>query len=214
MNPRPRSAGTAGIAAGVALIIIFLLFMTSGITPETFMDPAKALPYVQEGGARLRTIALIGVATTALATVFLAGLAAKLQAKTPTRAAATLYFGILGNVGHGIGSVAYWLGVPMFAMMSARDQVAASHAWGAFTAITNGYDGFGNASIGLSLLAAGSAAVAEGALPAGLAWVGIVGGLATLALVLWPAMSAAFPVSLILTAVFLAWAGNELRKGK
>lgn len=214
MSPRPQSAGTAGIAAGVTLAIIFILFLTSGVTPATFMDPEQALSFVRDSGGRLRTIAFFGAVTTALATVFVAGLAARLQAKTPTRATATLYFGILGNAGHGIGSLAFWFGVPMFAAVAARDQVAATHAWGAFAAITNGYDGFGNFGIGLSLLMAGWAIISEKALPTSLGWVGAVGGVATLALLFWPNAQLAFLASLVLTVLFLVWAGNELRKGK
>lgn len=214
MGPRSQSAGTAGIVAGVTLAVIFILFLTSGITPATFMDPTQALQYVRAGGARLRSIAFFGAATVALATVFVAGLAARLQAKTPTRATATLYFGILGNAGHGIGSLAFWFGVPMFAAVAAQDAVAASHAWGAFTAITTGFDGFGNFGIGLSLLMAGWAIISEHALPAGLGWVGVLGGVATLALLFWRNSQVAFLASLVLTVLFLVWAGSELRKGK
>ena len=112
MIPRQQSAGTFGILAGISLAILFFMFFTSGATPETFTDPAKALPYVSQNAGRLRAIAAFAVMTVAFAVIFVAGLAAKLRDRTPTRATGVLYFGLLGLVGHGLGALLFWVGAP------------------------------------------------------------------------------------------------------
>jgi hypothetical protein len=106
MIPRQQSAGTAGIVAGISLAILFLLYITSGATPETFADPAKALPFVAQNTSRLRAIAVFDVITLAFAVLFTAGLAGKLRDKTPTRATGVLYFVILGAAGYGVDALA------------------------------------------------------------------------------------------------------------
>src|SRR5262249_50819588 len=184
MNPRPQSAGITGILAGIALVGEFTLFAISGFPGAAFSDPAAALPYLRDGGALLRAAVLFGAAGVAFSTVFFAGLAARLYAKTPTLAVATLYFAIVGSVGHGLVALPFWLGVPFFTDLAARDQLAAANAWGAFVAITSGAEGFGNLFLALSLLTAGWAIVSEKALPVSLGWISLIGGVATVVRVL------------------------------
>jgi len=95
MAPRMQSAGTAGIVAGIALAVAFVLFLTSGLT-QVLGDPAKALDYFTKNAGRLQLMTALFVITVAFAVVFVVGLAAKLHDRTPTRASATLYFGLLG----------------------------------------------------------------------------------------------------------------------
>ena len=86
MNPRTQSAGTCGIVAGIALAIAFLLFISSGATPSTFADPAKALDFIGKNTSRLRLAIAFSLITIAFATVFLAGeveVAVPAQPETP-----------------------------------------------------------------------------------------------------------------------------------
>jgi hypothetical protein len=211
MIPRQQSAGTSGILAGISLAILFLLFFTSGATMETFMDPAQALPYATANQGRLRAIALFATITVALAVFFTAGLAGKLRDKTPTRATGVLYFGILGLVGHGLSALLNWLGLPTLTTYAVKDQVAASHAWVAISALSATFDGFGNLFIGLSILLAGWAIVAAGGMSSALGWYGVVAGILTLFAILMPGVQLLFLLSIVLPIVWLLWAGNSLR---
>jgi hypothetical protein len=217
MDPRlQRSAGIAGVLAGIALTAEFALFLVSGFAPQTFSDAAQALPFLQDHGAYLRAAAVLGAVGVALTTLLLVGLAARLQARAPMRSAATLYLGLLGNVGDGLVAFSFWLGIPVFVALAARDQAAAMNSWGAFIALTNGFGGLGNFLLGSSLLAAGWAILARRALPAGLGWIGIIAGVATVTRVfaantpLDALAGAAFFLSLVLTIAFRLWAGVAL----
>src|SRR6266487_3819204 len=178
MNPKLRIAGIAGILTGVALAGEFIFFLISGYSPETFNNPATALTFLRDRGVYLRIAVLFGAAGVAFRTIYIAGLATRLQANTPTRAVATLYFGILGGVGHGLVALSFYSGIPMFVALASRDP-AAANAWGAFTAITSGFEGFGDFLLGLVLLLAGWAIISQRALPVGLGWVGVLAGIAS-----------------------------------
>lgn len=211
MIPRQQTAGTSGIIAGVTLAILFFLYITSGATMQTFTDPANALPYVTANAGRLRAIALFALITIAFAVFFTAGLAAKLRDKAPTRATGVLYFGILGLVGHGIAALMFWSGVPALVAHAAKDQVAASHAWVAFNAVTGSLDGFGNLFVGLSILLAGWAIVATGGMSSAIGWYGVVAGAITALAVVAPANQLIFLGSFVLPIIWLLWVGNTLR---
>lgn len=220
MNLKSQIAGLAGILAGIGLAVELALFMTSGWTPETFGDPAAALAFLQGSGTHLRAAALVGAINLVFTTVLVAGLAARLQATTPTRAAATLYFGLIGIGAHGLVPLGLWLGVPMFVELAYRDQQAAANAWGGFAAFLSGAGGLGYLFLGLSMLATGWAAVSEKALPVFLGWVGLVAGAASVVNVLAAETpvdalaSAAFLPALLFSIVFRVWAGYELWKGE
>ncbi len=214
MVPRQQSAGTLGIVAGSALAVLFLLYITSGASPQTFADPAKALPFVTQNAGRLRAIAALAVITVAAATFFVAGLAAKLRDKTPTRATGVLYFGILGLAGHGLNALLTLLGGPAVAAHAAADQVAASHAWVAINALSASLDGFGNLFIGLSILLAGWAITSAGAMSSALGWYGVVTGAVTLLAGVAPGSMLLVVGSFVLPIIWLLWVGNTLRTGK
>src|SRR3989442_12838146 len=144
MNPRTQSAGTCGIVAGIALAIAFLLFISSGATPATFADPAQALDFIGKNTSRLRLAIAFSLITIAFATVFLAGLAAKLRDKTPTRATAEPYLGVLGLVGHAVGSMLVGTSAPLVVPYAGKDQVAASHASVAGAAVAGAAGWLGN----------------------------------------------------------------------
>lgn len=211
MVPRMQTAGMAGIAAGVALAIGFILFMTSGLTFEAFADPAQGLKFVTDNAARVRLMTVFFIITIAFAVVFVAGLAAKLRDKTPTRATATLYFGLLGLVGHGLGALLFWSAAPALVARAAADQVAASHAWVAFVATDNAADGFGVLFISLSMLMAGWAALTSKALGTSLAWYGILAGVVGLVNFLVPGNEILGLGGFVLPIIWLVWAGSALR---
>jgi Domain of unknown function (DUF4386) len=208
MSPRARAAGIAGVLAGLGLIGEFVLFTVSGSRPSTLQHASTALPFLQEHGTAIRAAALLGAANAALAVIFLAGLAARLHAKAPTLAVATLYFGIIGAAGDALVAISLWLGTPSFTQLAASDHPAASPAWEAFAAVINAFGGFGNLFLGLSLLAAGSAIASTKALPATVGWIALIAGAATLARIL--GLDPAFLVSLILATVFRIWTGIHL----
>src|SRR6266571_5641518 len=157
--PNVRAAGIAGILAGVALAGEFVFFGLSSFNQSTFNDPSTALPFLRDHGVYVRVAVLFGATGIVLTLVFLAGLAAVLREKAPTLSVGTLLFGIVGNVGDGLVALSFWIGIPLFVTLAGRDQSAAQNGWGAFTALTGGYQGFGNLFLGLSLVAAGWAIV-------------------------------------------------------
>ncbi len=209
MMPRQQTAGTLGILAGISLAILFVLFLTSGATtPQKLADPAQALPFLQANAGRLKTIAIFDVLTIGLAVVFVAGLAAWLREKTPTRATAVLYFGILGVAGYGLGGLLWWTGVP--GILATTDQVAASHAWVAVNQVNNALTGFGDLFIGLSILLAGWAIVGGGK-SAALGWYGVIAGIVVVLAFLAPQVPILFPATFVAQIIWLLWAGNALR---
>ncbi|MDR7481832.1 MAG: DUF4386 family protein [Armatimonadota bacterium] len=212
MIPRQQTAGLSGIVAGIALAVLTVLFFTSGATPETFRDPGKALPFLTQNLGRIRTIALVSMVTLGFAVPFVAGLAAALRERTPTRATAVLYFGLLGIAGHGIGTLLFWSAVPALARHAATDQVAASHAWVALNAVWGAMDGVGNFFIGLAILLAGWAVAASGIFSAALGWYGVIAGALVVLAVLAPGVGVLYMATFVLPVIWLLWAGNTLRQ--
>ncbi len=212
MNPRMQSAGTAGIVAGVSLAILFILFVSSGVTPQLLADPAKGLAYVGQNAGRLRLTTIVSLVAVAFAVVFVAGLAAKLRDKTPTRATAVLYFGILALAGHALGTLIFGVSFPMIAAYAAKDPVAASHAWVAALALDGAADGLGNLFVGLSTLIAGWAITSVKALSPTLGWFAVVSGVVGVLAFLSPNTDWLFFLSFLFPIVWLLWAGSALRK--
>lgn len=208
-----RNAGTAGIVAAVLLAVGVILFFSSGLAdPQTAADPAKALAKIAESPSRRALTSIVFAVSLAFAAVFLAGLYSRLREKAPTRAAAMLYFGLFGLAGFLFISMVQWLGGNHLASYVAKDQVAASHAYVALYAITQGANGLGNAFIGASLAIAGWAIIGTGALPATIGWVGVVGGVLTVIAVFAPTSNVVFLASTVLSVVYLYWAGSQLRR--
>jgi hypothetical protein len=211
MLPRQQTAGTLGVLAGIILAILFILFMSAGITMETFADPAKALPQLTADAGRFRAIGALSVITVALATLFVVGLAARLRDKTPTRAAGVLYFGVLGLVGHGLGGMVFWAGLPMIIARAATDQASAGQAWVTINALTTALDGFGNAFVGLSILLAGWAITSSAALSSALGWYGVVAGALVVLATCFSGVEILMLGAFVLPIIWLLWAGNTLR---
>jgi hypothetical protein len=212
MSPRRQTAGTLGIVAGVALAVLFILLFTSGATPATFNDPTSALTFLREQASRIEVISCVAIIAVATAVVFVAGLASALANRTPTRATATLYFGLGGLAGHGLGAFTYLAAAPWLVATAARDQVAATHAYVAINGLTMASDGLGNLFVGLSTLIAGWAITATPGFGAALGWFGVVAGLVTALAGLLPQVSVLYLGSFILPIIWLIWAGYTLRR--
>jgi len=211
--PRIQTAGTCGVVAGIALALLFILFMTSGVTPQLLADPAKGLDYVAKNAGRLRLTVAVSLVAIAFAIVFTAGLAAKLRDKTPTRATATLYFGLFALAGHALGTLIFGVSLSQVAAYAAKDSVAASHAWTAVLAVDGAADGLGNLFVGLSTLMAGWAITSAKALSPTLGWFGVASGVVGVIAFLAPQAEALFVLSFLFPIVWLIWAGSALRKG-
>jgi len=207
MDRVQQNGGTAGLVAGVLLVIGFALYYSLG--PD-LMDPVKSLQvFVQKPGlATLTTIVFF--ATVALAILFSAGLMNRLREPAPTRAVAQLYFAIIGLSALILDGIIRWVGSGT--LSAASDQVAAGHAWLALTTVASGVTAFGNAFTGASLLLAGWAVATTGALPAFLGWVAIIAGVFTWAAVFAPTNQLVLLVGFLLPAVWLIWGGAALRR--
>ncbi len=212
MNPRPQTAGTAGIVAGVLLAVLFISFMTSGAAPDTMTDPAKAMAFAGGNLSRWRFDGIVGTLAIVGVIFYFPGLAARLRDRTPSRATGVLYFSLVGVGAYGLNSVLMWVGDP--AIIRGPDPVAAGHAWVALSAVHMGLQAFGSLAVGLAFLLAGWAAMTSKAFTSGVAWVGVVGGAAGILSVFSPTTEVFFLVSFALSVVFLIWSGLELRKAR
>ncbi len=203
-----QNGGNFGIVAAVLLAVLFILVITSGLTPETTADPSKALPLILQMKALWTLTGLLGVMGSLFAVLFTVGLFSLFREKAPTRAYAVLLFGTLGSAGYALSSLGQWQGGALVA--ATKDQVAASYAWVAVNALVTSFNGFGNTFVGVALLVSGWAITATRALSSALGWVAYVAGILTL-LGLFTANSAVFLLSFLLVIIWLAWAGFELR---
>jgi hypothetical protein len=214
----PRVAGWAGVAAGVGLVIEAALWTASGWTPQTFSDSATALRFLNDSGDTLRWAILAGFLNLAFTVVFIAGLAAHLRARTPTRGAATMWFGAIGVASHLLVPLAYWYGVPTFRH---ADPTAAQASWTSFSAIVSAAGGAGSLFLGLAMATAGWAILAQRTLPAApvaLGWVSVIAGAATVLTVFAPdtplsrLAAGIYLPSLLLAIIVRTWAGLALTR--
>ncbi len=216
MKPLNKVAGFAGAATGTALLLEFVFFMASGFTPSAASDPMQAIALIQSREVLLRIATFFGFSGAIASVLFIAGLAGNLQAKAPSRAAAVLYFGVLGSIGHDLVALSYYLGFPALTALAAVNLPEAINSWGGVLAITDGFQGLGNLLLGLMLFLAGLAIVDKGAFPKGLGWIGMVGGIAALLSVITTSTPlsglayAAYIPSIVLAIVFDIWAGVRL----
>ena len=150
-----RFGGLAGIGAGIALVGEFSLFMLSGFSPDTFADAERTVAFLRERGGYLRAAVLVGSLGAGLTTLFVVGLASRLREAAPTRAAATMYLGVMGGVGHGLVALTFWVGIPLLIGQADRDPAQAAAAVVALAVITSGAEAFGNLFLALSMAAAG-----------------------------------------------------------
>lgn len=214
----PNAGGWAGILAGAGLIVEAALWTASGWTPQTFTDAETALGFLRDSGDTLRLAVFAGFVNLAFAAVFFVGLADRLRASAPTRAAVTLWLGMIGVASHLLVPMAHWYGVPAF-----RDATPAEAlgSWTGFAATVSAAGGAGSLFLGLSMTAAGSALVTQKALPAApvvLGWFALIGGIATVLTLFAPdtplsgVAAAVYMPSLLLAIVFRVWAGLAMTR--
>ncbi len=220
MAPIMKHAGIAGILTGIFLLGEFVFFMLSGYSPSTFTNPEAAIAFLRESELPLRLAVVFGAFGVVARIIYVAGLAARLQEKSPTAAVATNYFGILGGIGHGLVALSFYVGIPMILALAASQPSIAANAWGAFTAITSGFQNLGNFLLGLMALVVGITILTSHLLPRGLGYVATAGGTITL-LVVWTTSTplagigyALFMPSMLLAVVFDIWGGIALLKDK
>lgn len=211
------AAGWCGIASGIGLVVEAAFWMASGWTPLTFADPSAAVAFLTTGGAQLRWAVLAGFINLALLVVFNIGLSKRLADRAPALASATLWFGMIGITMHLLVPLSHWYGVPMFLDAAARDKEAAQAAWTAFNIVGHeAAGGGGKLFMGLSMMTAGWAMIAQRALSPWLGWCGLLTGAATVLTIFSPdtALSqlayALFMPSLLMSIVFRIWAGTSL----
>lgn len=203
-----QNGGTFGIISAVVFAVLFIVIITSGFDPRT-ADPSQALSFITQSSGRWTLAGVLGILGNLFAVVFVVGLYHLLRDKAPTRAYAVLLFGVLGSGGYGLAALVQWLGGAQVA--GTADQVAASHAWVAVNAVATSLNGFGNAFVGAALLTAGWAITATRALSSGVGWLAYLAGILTV-LGLFTANVVVFFGGFVLTIIWLAWAGYELRR--
>src|SRR6266566_4201983 len=114
MNPQLKHAGIAGILTGLGLVLEFTFFVLGGYSADTFGNAVAAVASLQQhGDLFLRVAGIFGAGGAFISVIYVAGLASKLRSKAPTRAVATLYFGVLGAVGHALVALSLYVGLPL-----------------------------------------------------------------------------------------------------
>ncbi len=211
MDRVQQNAGTAGFVTAALLATLFLLILSTGMTPQTALDPDKVIPLLKQKASVFGAIGVLGALAAGFGLVFSIGLFRRLRDRAPTRAAAILGFALVGLTAHALGALMLWRGGALIVAVSAKDQVAANHAWIAANAVAQGLDGLGDGFTGASILVAGWAIVATGAMSASLGWLAVVAGAVTLLQLLSPA-PVLFLAGFLLTIVWLAWGGSQLRQ--
>ena len=208
-----RNAGTAGIVAGVLLIVLFVLFMSLQVTDAQFVDPGFMVPLLSKNPGAFMGVGIVGALASGFAIVFSIGLAYRLREKAPTRALASLYLAVLGLGAHGADSMIDWIGTRTVGLAAAKDAVAAGHAYIAVSAVALSVYAMANVFTGAALLVAGWAIITTGALRPLLGWVAVVAGILSLAVGIGAEGGLFFLGSLLFTIIWLIWAGFGLRRG-
>src|SRR6266496_167865 len=114
MNPQLKHAGIAGILTGLGLVLEFTFFVLGGYSADTFGNAVAAVASLQQHcDLFLRVAGICGAGGAFISVIYVAGLASKLHSKAPTRAVATLYFGVLGAVGHALVALSLYVGLPL-----------------------------------------------------------------------------------------------------
>jgi hypothetical protein len=211
MDATQRNGGTAGLVSAALLALLFILFASSGLDPQTIADPTKALPVLAQKGGLIGGVGIVATLTSAVAIVFVVGLYNRLRDRAPTRASTLLYLAVLGLGGHALGALMLWQGGVHLADYAAADQVAASHAWVALTSAIGGINAFGDAFTGASLLISGWAVIDTGAVNRTAGWAAVIAGLLGI-LGIFAKAPIVMPVTIVFVIIWLAWAGSELRR--
>ncbi len=211
MDRLQQNGGTAGIVTAICLALLFVMFVSTGFDPQTMQDPARAIPVLSQKAGTFAVLGVLGVLAAGFGLVFTIGLFARLRDAAPTRAAALLGLAFVGLTSHALGSALLWQGGRVIVSVSANDQTAANHAWIALSAVAHSLNGLGNAFTGGSILVAGWAIVGTGAMPSALGWIAVLAGVVEL--LQWlTAQQALMGLAFLLTIIWLAWGGSQLRR--
>ncbi len=214
MERLQRYGGTAGYVGAFFVLVLFILNFGIPGAGATFADPVRTLTYIAGHHWVWRIAHISAVLVAGVAVVFAAGLWSRLREPAPARATVVLYLAVIGLGGYALSSFMLWKGGSAMAGFMAKDQVAASHAWLALQYGARAAGDVGNAFIGAALVIAGWAIRNTGALSRTVGWLAIVTGALTLAIIVSIPLYRAFELlQAVLTVVWLAWAGAELRRG-
>jgi hypothetical protein len=225
MLPYLRSAGAAGMIAGLLLILETACFLLSGWSPQRFADPVQAMSLIRSGGDMLRAASAFGFAGLIATVLLIGGVAARLREAAPTAAAGQLHLGLVGVAGHSLVPLTLWIGVPAFGGLLATNPGLAENGWAGFAQVSNGAHGVGSLFLGVSMVMAGAGLRRLPGWAAWVGWCGVAAGLATVAglLVIGTRFEAAggalFLPSLIATVLFrfacglLLWRTGAARSG-
>jgi len=217
MAPKLKHAGIAGILSGIFLIGEFSFFMASGFNPEVFQDPSRAAQFLAESQTFIRIAVLFGITNALIRILFIVGLASELQKSTQTGATGVLYFGVLGSIGHGLVALSFYIGLPFLENLAVQNHEIFMNTWGAFVAITLGFQGLGGILSGVFFLISGWGIVKYRIFSKAIGWVGIATGFISVLTVIASETPISFIAQmlfmpmLILAIIFYISCGNALR---
>ncbi len=211
MDRVQKNAGTAGLITALLLAVIFVLFASSGLDPQSVSDPAKAIPLMAQKTTVFGALGVFGALAAGLGFIFVIGVFRKFRDRAPTRAYAILGLAVVGLTGHALESLLLWRGGQFLVDAFSVDPVAARHAWIAMWATVQALEGLGSGFTGASILIAGWAITATGVMSSALGWVAVVAG-AVQILQLFSAAPILMLAGFVLTIVWLAWGGSQLRR--
>ena len=211
MDRVQTNGGTAGFITAICLVLLFILFASSGLDMQTAQDPTKALPLLGQQAGRFAWIGILGLLASGFGLVFTLGLFARLRDKAPTRAAASLGFALVGLSMHAVGAALLWQGGAMLAALSAKDATAAANGWVALGTVNEGLMATANAFTGASAAVAGWAIVATGVMSTPLGWVAIIAGILQ-AIQVFSSSMVLMGLGFLFVIAWLAWGGAQLRR--
>lgn len=206
-----HNGGTAGIITAICLLLLLILFVSSGLDAQTAQDPAKALPLLGQKAGVFAAAGVLGLLAAGSGLVFTFGLFARLREKAPTRAVASLGLAFVGLTTHALGAALLWQSGAMLVALSAKDQTAAAHAWIAVSAINQAVMATANGFTGGATLVAGWAIIATGVMNTTVGWVGVIAGVVEI-LQVFSSRMALMGLGLLLVIVWLVWGGVQLRR--
>src|SRR5690348_9118575 len=113
-----HNGGTAGIITAICLLLLFILFASSGLDAQTAQDPAKTLPLLGQKAGVFAAAGVVGLLAAGFGLVFTFGLFARLREKAPTRAVASLGLAFVGLTTHALGAALLWQSGGMLVALS------------------------------------------------------------------------------------------------
>lgn len=218
MVPNIKHSGIAGVLAGFFLIGELSFFMASGFDSEIFNAPSNAAQFLSEGQIFIRIAVLFGIFNALVRIIFIAGLASEIKTYSPTGASGMLHFGVLGSLGNGLVAISFYIGLPFLENLAIQSHEMFMNTWGAFVAITLGFQGLGSVLSGAFFLISGWGIIRYKPFNSVIGWIGLMAGILSLFVVFASQTSLGFIAKmifipmLILSIIFYLSCGNALRK--